>query len=83
MKYIIIISLLVASCTKQEKDNNICDCYEYHEKYDVIFEPGDWGQLEWRYNYQTTPAPDLCEKDNGDWIQYGNQGQYRYRIICN
>jgi hypothetical protein len=83
MKYLIILSLIVASCTKQEKQNDVCNCYEYHEKFDVIYEPGAWGQIDWRFHYETTPGLDICEKDNGEWIYYGNQGQYRYRTICN
>jgi hypothetical protein len=82
MKYLIILSLIVASCTKQEKHNDTCDCYEYHEKYGPIV-INNLSYMQWNFEYQTTPGPDLCEKDNGQWIQYGNANQYRYRTICN
>jgi hypothetical protein len=74
-----IISLICFSCKKTQEKSNTCNCYEYHEKFGAL----NTISVGWSFDYQTTPTPELCEKDNGEWIYYGSQSQFRYQWKCN
>lgn len=84
MRKLIAISLLaLVACKKETKQPNqpvtpTCDCYEYHE----ALEPTGFPiQNQWIFKYETTPTPDLCAKDNGEWV-YSNGGTHRYMVHC-
>lgn len=79
---ILLISLLFLSCEKEAvtKEAETCNCYEYHEKIDGVAVNG-LIQLVWVHDYSTTPAPELCEKETGKWIDNGT-GR-RYKVNCN
>lgn len=88
MKRIVLISLLLFSCTKEivikeeTTSQSTCNCHEEH--YQKGVGQGQTGNLiiQWEWNYATTPQPDLCEKQTGQWVEYDN-GNKRYKVICN
>ena len=87
MKNIIIISLILFSCTKEvvvvkeEPQSKQCNCKEEHYVKDIMVGGNGVLQTYWNWNYATTPQPDLCEKETGQWVEYEN-GNKRYMVVC-
>lgn len=78
--FVIILPLMLACNKDNENSQNICDCYEYHEE--IAATSSLPIILEWQFTYETIPQPDLCEKETGNWIYYGNNDQFRYKVYC-
>lgn len=74
-----ILLVLFNSCKKEEPIKIECNCYEYHEAKEV----NQQMQLVWTFDYKTNSLPDLCAKDNGQWVYSGSNSQYRYKVVCN
>ena len=72
--------LLLTGCQEEtiEPNPTQCDRKEYHEKWDFVNGTMNQG---WVFDYETNYFPDLCEKDNGNWIYYNNSNA-RYKYIC-
>lgn len=83
---IIFSALVLLSCKKETKQTTpppvqpICDCYEYHEKVQLVGTFPTW-QNEWVYDYETSPATDFCSKDDSVW-NYNSNSTHRWRWIC-
>ena len=78
MKKIIVFSILfLIGCQEEnvEPTPATCNCYQRHETLS-----SNLGQFTWVHDYDTNPIPELCEKDNGVWIDDGTA--HRYRYIC-
>jgi hypothetical protein len=76
--------LLLFSCKKEVTiKEKTCNCYERHEAFDTYAKPNGLAGAGWMFKYNTTKAPDLCEKETGQWIYSGNPTNKRYLVICN
>jgi hypothetical protein len=94
MRKIITIGFIIAgsivSCQKEEITPtkpivavSTCDCYERHETKELTVNQNLTSVLDWKFKYNTTPQPDLCSKETGQWVFSGNATQFRYKVICN
>ena len=84
-KLIILISLIVLSCKKDEikqSTPSTCNCYERHEQIDTYTDSNNAIHVGWIFQYNTTTQPDLCSKQTGEWIYSGTTNQFRYKVIC-
>ena len=83
IKYILPL-LLLFSCKKETTiKEKTCNCYERHEAFDTYAKPNGLVGAGWMFKYNTTKAPDLCEKETGVWVYSGNPTNKRYLVICN
>lgn len=85
-----IITGVVISCKKEELTPtkpivavSSCNCYEVHEAKDTYMGDDGFPKIEWKQKYVTTPQPDLCTKETGEWVYSGNATQFRYKVYCN
>ena len=60
-----------------------CNCYERHEAKEPYATSNGTIQIDWKFKYNTTPQPDMCEKATGVWVYSGNATQFRYKVYCN
>jgi len=82
-RIVILATLALIGCKKDNKQPtptpSTCDCYEYHEALEPVGFPIT---TQWVYDYETTPSPDLCSKETGNWV-YTNNDTHRYKVFCN
>ena len=86
-----IIAGVVISCQKEEITptkpivaiSKNCNCYEVHETKEPYATSNGTIQIQWKQKYVTTPQPDLCTKETGEWVYSGNATQFRYKVYCN
>lgn len=85
-----IIAGVVISCQKEDITPtkpivaiSSCNCYEVHETKEPYATSNGTIQIAWKQKYVTTPQPDLCSKETGEWVYSGNATQFRYKVYCN
>jgi hypothetical protein len=71
-KILILIPLLALSCKKEETTVKECNCYQQNEHL------GAGGV--WTITSTTTPQPDLCSKETGQYMETSMLD--RYIIKC-
>lgn len=72
--------LLLTGCQEETiQPTNECDCKEVHYRWDFV---NGTMQQGWVLDYETNYFPDLCSKDNGEWIYYNNSNA-KYKYVCN
>ena len=86
MKRIIFIGILfLASCKKEDDKQDsaaVCNCYEYVECNTPVSNGNGGITTKWLFYEESPKAPDLCAKETGQWLYYGNAGQFRKKVIC-
>lgn len=80
----LILVVWLISCEKETAEptpkQELCDCYESHYIVAVSFATGT-AVTYWKWDYNTSPSPDLCEKETGNFVENGNG--HKYKVICN
>lgn len=81
MKTIIVsLAILLVGCDKI-KENKTCDCYQSYYKYEAVQSSQGNFIMQWNHDYNTTPQPELCEKETGQWVE--PELGTKYKVICN